>query len=118
MGSSPTRPTCSYMRYRASLVDRSVTCADRDGVGAATPSTLSGHIEQLPGSSWHARVYTGKDPLTGRETGFRYVQASAGGRGDVPAECSIDLLDPAFAVVPERRLQALGEAFQRGQGRE
>ena len=31
----------------------------------------SGHIEQLPSGSWRAKVYAGKDPLTGREIQFR-----------------------------------------------
>ncbi|MFZ0163293.1 MAG: hypothetical protein WAL12_06890, partial [Trebonia sp.] len=31
----------------------------------------SGHIEQLPSGSWRAKVYAGKDPLTGRELRFR-----------------------------------------------
>ncbi len=31
----------------------------------------SGHIEQLPSGSWRAKVYAGKDPLTGREIRFR-----------------------------------------------
>jgi hypothetical protein len=31
----------------------------------------SGHIEQLPSGSWPAKVYAGKDPLTGRELRFR-----------------------------------------------
>jgi hypothetical protein len=38
---------------------------------AAVPHTPSGHIEQLPSGSWRARVYAGKDPLTGREIRFR-----------------------------------------------
>ena len=38
---------------------------------AAVPYTPSGHIEQLPSGSWRARVYAGKDPLTGREIRFR-----------------------------------------------
>jgi hypothetical protein len=33
--------------------------------------TPSGHIEQLPSGSWRAKVYAGKDPLTGREIRFR-----------------------------------------------
>jgi DNA-binding transcriptional regulator YhcF (GntR family) len=33
--------------------------------------TPSGHIEQLPSGSWRAKVYAGKDPLTGRELRFR-----------------------------------------------
>jgi integrase len=35
------------------------------------PHAPSGHIEQLPSGSWRARVYAGKDPLTGREIRFR-----------------------------------------------
>jgi hypothetical protein len=31
----------------------------------------SGHIEQLPSGSWRAKVYAGKDRLTGREIRFR-----------------------------------------------
>ena len=31
----------------------------------------SGHIEQLPSGSWRAKVYAGKDPLSGREIRFR-----------------------------------------------
>ena len=31
----------------------------------------SGHVEQLPSGSWRAKVYAGKDPLTGREIRFR-----------------------------------------------
>ncbi len=34
-------------------------------------STPSGHIEQLPSGSWRAKVYAGKDPITGREIRFR-----------------------------------------------
>jgi hypothetical protein len=34
-------------------------------------SAPSGHIEQLPSGSWHAKVYARKDPLTGREIRFR-----------------------------------------------
>ena len=30
-----------------------------------------GHIEQLPSGSWRAKVYAGKDPLSGREIRFR-----------------------------------------------
>jgi integrase len=33
--------------------------------------TPSGHIEQLPSGSWRAKVYAGKDPITGREIRFR-----------------------------------------------
>jgi integrase len=33
--------------------------------------TPSGHIEQLPSGAWRAKVYAGKDPLTGREIRFR-----------------------------------------------
>jgi hypothetical protein len=45
-------------------------------VGAAMDSAAmtyapSGHIEQLPSGSWRAKVYAGKDPLTGREVRFR-----------------------------------------------
>jgi len=35
------------------------------------PHTPSGHIEQLPSGFWRAKVYAGKDPLTGREIRFR-----------------------------------------------
>jgi integrase len=38
---------------------------------AAMTRTPSGHIEQLPSGSWRAKVYAGKDPLTGRELRFR-----------------------------------------------
>ncbi len=38
---------------------------------AAMTHTPSGHIEQLPSGAWRARVYAGKDPLTGREIRFR-----------------------------------------------
>jgi integrase len=38
---------------------------------AAVPYAPSGHIEQLPSGSWRAKVYAGKDPLTGREIRFR-----------------------------------------------
>jgi len=38
---------------------------------AAVQSAYSGHIEQLPSGSWRAKVYAGKDPLTGREIRFR-----------------------------------------------
>ena len=31
----------------------------------------SGHREQVPSGSWRARVYAGRDPLTGREFRFR-----------------------------------------------
>ena len=34
-------------------------------------STPSGHIEQLPSGSWRAKVYAGKDPITGHEIRFR-----------------------------------------------
>jgi DNA-binding transcriptional regulator YhcF (GntR family) len=39
--------------------------------GAPVTHTPSGHIEQLPSGSWRAKVYAGKDPLTGREIRFR-----------------------------------------------
>jgi hypothetical protein len=38
---------------------------------AAMPHNRSGHREQLPSGSWWAKVYAGKDPLTGREIRFR-----------------------------------------------
>src|ERR1700751_5807454 len=38
---------------------------------AAMTHAPSGHIEQLPSGSWRAKVYAGKDPLTGREIRFR-----------------------------------------------
>jgi integrase len=38
---------------------------------AAMTATPSGHIEQLPSGSWRAKVYAGKDPVTGREIRFR-----------------------------------------------
>jgi integrase len=38
---------------------------------AAMVHSPSGHIEQLPSGSWRAKVYAGKDPLTGREIRFR-----------------------------------------------
>jgi integrase len=34
---------------------------------AAVSYAPSGHVEQLPSGSWRAKVYAGKDPLTGRE---------------------------------------------------
>jgi DNA-binding transcriptional regulator YhcF (GntR family) len=37
----------------------------------AASSVPSGHIEQLPSGSWRAKVYAGKDPLTGRQIRFR-----------------------------------------------
>jgi integrase len=33
--------------------------------------SLSGYVEQLPSGSWRAKVYAGKDPLSGRELRFR-----------------------------------------------
>jgi hypothetical protein len=45
-----------------------------DHVGATVSvmtRALSGHIEQLPSGSWHAKVYAGTNPLTGREVRFR-----------------------------------------------
>ncbi len=39
--------------------------------GAAMAYAPSGHIEQLPSGSWRAKVYAGKDPLSGREIRFR-----------------------------------------------
>jgi hypothetical protein len=38
---------------------------------AAMTYAPSGHVEQLPSGSWRAKVYAGKDPLTGREIRFR-----------------------------------------------
>jgi hypothetical protein len=38
---------------------------------AAAGERRSGHIEQPPSGSWRAKVYAGKDPLTGREIRFR-----------------------------------------------
>jgi hypothetical protein len=38
---------------------------------AAMTYAPSGHIEQLPSGSWRAKVYAGKDPLSGREIRFR-----------------------------------------------
>lgn len=34
-------------------------------------STPNGHIERLPSGSWRAKVYAGRDPLTGREIRLR-----------------------------------------------
>jgi integrase len=45
-------------------------------VYAVIPSTPSGHIEQLPSGSWRAKVYAGKDPLTGREIRSRKTRKS------------------------------------------
>jgi hypothetical protein len=39
--------------------------------GAAMAYAPSGHIEQRPSGSWRAKVYAGKDPLSGREIRFR-----------------------------------------------
>jgi hypothetical protein len=39
--------------------------------GAAMTYAPSGHVEQLPSGSWRAKVYAGKDPLSGREIRFR-----------------------------------------------
>jgi hypothetical protein len=38
---------------------------------AAMTHAPSGHIEQLPSGSWRAKVYAGRDPLSGREIRFR-----------------------------------------------
>ena len=31
------------------------------------PRVAKGHVEQLPGGSWRARLYAGVDPITQRE---------------------------------------------------
>jgi hypothetical protein len=46
-------------------VDRRYCCCVVCRVGP------SGYVEQLPSGSWRAKVYAGKDPLTGREIRFR-----------------------------------------------
>jgi hypothetical protein len=45
-----------------SVVDRVLYAMYR----AAMTAIPSGHIEQLPSGSWRAKVYAGKDPVTGR----------------------------------------------------
>jgi hypothetical protein len=46
----------------------------------------SGHVEQLPSGSWRAKVYAGKDPLTGREIRFRRTCKTGAEQGQVRAE--------------------------------
>jgi integrase len=60
MVSRPTRPWTESWTEHGRAVYR-----------AAMTRTPSGHIEQLPSGSWRAKVYAGKDPLTGREIRFR-----------------------------------------------
>ena len=48
--------------------------------GAAMAYAPSGHIEQLPSGSWRAKVYAGKDPLSGREIRFRKTRKTESGR--------------------------------------
>jgi hypothetical protein len=70
VGSSPPAPPAVICYIRR--CSRTGSWNDVGGTvyGAAMPGTPSGHIEQLPSGSWRARVYTGKDPLTGREIRF------------------------------------------------
>jgi len=42
-------------------------------------SAPSGHIEQLPGGSWRAKVYAGTDPLTAREIQLPRTDGSGDG---------------------------------------
>jgi hypothetical protein len=58
------------------LVDVSWTGVRGAVYGAAMPGIPSGHVEQLLSGSWHAKVYAGKDPLTGREIRFRKTPKS------------------------------------------
>ena len=68
-GSTPWRPTCGYALYSVLLGQfRGPMLAARCAAMIRTPS---GHIEQLPSGSWRARVYVGRNPLTGREIRFR-----------------------------------------------
>ena len=71
MGSSPSRPTCGFIRSVSQDVDRIVDRCRNPVCRHAVASTPSGHIEQLPSGSWRAKVYAGTDPLTGREIRFR-----------------------------------------------
>lgn len=48
--------------------------------------TPSGHVEQLPSGSWRAKVYAGKEPLTGREIRFRRTCKTEAEQGQVRAE--------------------------------
>jgi hypothetical protein len=51
------------------------------------------YIEQLPSGSWRAKVYAGKDPLTGREIRFRKTR-----RTEVEAQIELGrLLELAWA---------------------
>ena len=64
-GSTPWRPTCGFDGFPRRFVDRPNPQLRSCRLGP------SGHIEQLPSGSWRAKVYAGKDPLTGREIRFR-----------------------------------------------
>jgi DNA-binding transcriptional regulator YhcF (GntR family) len=71
VGSSPTRPTCGFSASTTNPVDRFADRCRCGGVPCRHDECPSGHIEQLPSGSWRAKVYAGKDPLTGREICFR-----------------------------------------------
>jgi hypothetical protein len=67
-GAPPAAPPavlCLHRSIRDWLVDRPNPQLRSSRLGP------SGHIEQLPSGSWRAKVYAGKDSLTGREIRFR-----------------------------------------------
>jgi hypothetical protein len=64
-GSTPWRPTCGFDSFPSPVVDR------RNPQLCSCRLDPSGHIGQLPSGWWRAKVYAGKDPLTGREIRFR-----------------------------------------------
>ncbi len=63
-----------------------------------TAITPSGHVEQLPSGSWRAKVYAGKDPLTGREIRFRRTCKT-----ELPAQIELGKLLPPLETEPSLR---------------
>jgi hypothetical protein len=81
-------------------VDRFVDPCRRYRVWCRHAKHPSGHIEQLQSGSWRAKVYAGKDPLTGREIRFRKTCKS-----ELAAQIELGKL---LALAQARRLRGPG----------
>ena len=71
VGSSPTRPTCAFMLHPALTVDRFADRCRRYRVWCRPAKHPSRSHRATAEGLWRAKVYAGKDPLTGREIRFR-----------------------------------------------
>ena len=93
---APPAVLCFHRSIRDWSVDR------RNLQLCSLPRRSFGHIEQLPSGSWRARVYAGKDLLSGRELRFRKTS-----RTEVEAQIELgkllELAETWYSSAPAER---------------